>query len=222
MAAPQETEILALELFNEALAVCDPRTLVAAPPLKDIVLVSRGTRTIYIEGSWGPAIPYPAVRHEDGTQNHGYRPIKGDREAIEMIPEVQGYPDLAEFLVAINASDTQIESVGCEKLLQEEIHEQQTIFMVSCYVDIIFSDLPANEDPHSHLQLAARLAAAVDGCEQWWTRLELALQRFRALPRGIAPWGLMVRVLSGGRSLDEAKQMWSHSLQRLARAVAAK
>ncbi|WP_412530395.1 hypothetical protein [Burkholderia lata] len=163
MEAIRNMGTLAVELCNAALATCDPRTFGEARPDGAIVLASRGTRTIYIEESWGPAIPYHAVEHEDGTRNHGYRPVKGDRETIEAIPEVQGYPELGDFLIAINGLDSPVESVGCEKLLQKTIHEQQTIFSVSCYVDVIFSDLAANEDPHHHLRLATRLAAAMEG-----------------------------------------------------------
>ncbi|MBR8279097.1 hypothetical protein [Burkholderia vietnamiensis] len=219
MEATQDMGALARELFNEALGTCDPRKFGEARPNDAIVLATRGTRTIYIEESWGPAIPYHAVQHEDGTRNHGYRPVKGDRDAIEAIPEVQGYPELADFLIAINASDTPIESVGCEKLQEEAVHEQQTIVSVSCYVDVIFSDLSANDDPHRHLQLAARLAAALEGCEQWWTGLELGLQRLRGWSGSVAPWGLLVRVNSAGRTAVQARQMWRHSLQCLARAI---
>jgi hypothetical protein len=220
MEATQDIDALASELLKEVLGAFDPRILGEARPRDAIVLATRGTRTIYIEESWGPAIPYCDIQHEDGTRNHGYRPVKGDREAIEAIPEVQGYPELADFLIAINSSDTPIESVGCERLQEEAIHEQQTFVSVSCYVDVIFSDLSANDDPHRHLQLAARLAAALEGCEQWWTSLELGLQRLRGLSGSVAPWGLLVRVKSAGRTAVEARQMWRHSLQRLARAIA--
>jgi hypothetical protein len=220
MEATDNMDVLARELFNDALGTCDPRTFGHSRPHDAIVLATRGTRTIYIEDGWGPAIPYRAITHEDGTRNHGYQPVKGNREAIEAIPEVQGYPELTDFLIAINASGTPIESVGCEKLREDASHEQQTIVSVSCYVDVIFSDLPANDDPHRHLQLAAGLAAALEGCEQWWTNLELGLQRLRALPGTVAPWGLLVRVHSAGPTEDQAKQMWRHSLQCLARAIA--
>jgi hypothetical protein len=219
MEATQDMDTLAVELFNAALATRDPRMFGEGRPDGAIVLPRRGTRTIYIEESWGPAIPYRAIEHEDGTRNHGYRRVKGDRETIEAIPEVQGYPEMADFLIAINGRDTPVESVGCEKLLQETIHEQQTIFSASCYVDVIFSDLAANEDPHHHLQLATRLAAAMEGCEQWWTRLELGLQRLRGMSGCVTPWGLLVRVDSAGRTVEQARQMWQHSLQCLARAT---
>ncbi|WP_322104033.1 hypothetical protein [Paraburkholderia sp. J41] len=215
-----QDDALARELFKAALDTCDPRTLRGARPDAAIVLATRGTRTIYIEESWGPAIPYHAIQHEDGTRNHGYRPVKGDREAIEAIPEIQGYPELADFLITINANDTSIESVGCEKLLEEAIHEQQTIVSVSCYIDVIFSDLPTNDDPRCHLELAARLAAAMEGCEQWWTSLELGLQRLRGLSGNLAPWGLLIRVTSAGRTVVEAREMWRHSLRSLERVVA--
>ncbi|KWC91621.1 hypothetical protein WL56_05660 [Burkholderia cepacia] len=137
-----------------------------------------------------------------------------------MLPEVQGYPELAEFLRSINAASSTIESVGCEKWSREDVSEQQKFWTMSCYVDVIFSDLSANEEPQNLLRLATRLAASMEGCESWWASLELGLQRLRAMAGGECPWGLLIRVSANGRTEDEARRLWGHSLGQLQDALA--
>lgn len=73
------------------------------PPPEPIQLWSEKTRTIWLCSHWGPAVPYLPISHQDGRQNHGYLRLKGDPEAVSRIPETVGWPELQEFLRAINA-----------------------------------------------------------------------------------------------------------------------
>jgi len=175
---------------------------------------------IWIWHEWGPAVPYPAVDHGDGNINHGYRRLKGNLDAAALVPETQGWPELQTFLENVNAPSSPIESVGCEKGFFPG-EEGTPPVMLGSYVDVIFSDIPLNEDPQHHLFLASQLAPAVEKCERWWADVSFALQRNRALYGAARPWGLMLKIQNYGRTEAEARKFWGETLSRLGNAIKA-
>lgn len=205
-------------MFQEALANWQPYKGLSGPPANPVQLWAEGGRGIWIANSWGPAVPYPPVVHEDGNRNFGYRRVKGDPEAVKRIPEVQGWPELQDFLLAVNALESPIESVGCEKGFFPSDVEGPTVKLGS-YIDVILSELALNV-PENHLLLASLLLPSIAGCEKWWSNVELSLQPMRFLGGVIAPWGLMVRVTGYGRGEEEARKWWGETMGRLTKAVA--
>jgi hypothetical protein len=204
-------------MFQEALAKWQPYKGLSGLPPSPVQLWTDGGRGIWIADSWGPAVPYPAVVHEDGSRNFGYVRVKGDPEAVKRIPEVQGYPELQDFLLAVNVPQSPIESVGCEKGFFPSDVEGLTVKLGS-YIDVILSE-PVLNVPENLLLLASLLLPSVSGCEKWWSNVELSLQPMRFLGGVVAPWGLMVRVTGYGRSEDEARKWWGETMVRLTRAV---
>jgi hypothetical protein len=70
------------------------------------------------------AIPYETEDRKDGTKNSGFRALKGaTKEAILDIPEAQDCPVFAEALIALNAAETPLFTVGCEKSLNRRQHQ---------------------------------------------------------------------------------------------------
>jgi hypothetical protein len=83
-----------------------------APPGRPVAFWSCGGCGIWICDEWGPAVPYGAVDHGDGTENHGYGRVKNNLDAIAQIPEVQGWPELRRFLEFLNAQQSPKNSGG--------------------------------------------------------------------------------------------------------------
>jgi len=189
------------------------------PPQEPIKLLEYDQSIVYIEESWGPAVPYPAVDHRDGDKNHGYRHVKGNEKAVASIPEVEGFPEYRDFLMALNSSDSPIESVGCEKGFFPVSNHPDIKSQLGSYTDIVFSDFESNANPENLLYLASGFVKAVEGSGQWWSRIELGLQRLRLLYSVKEPWGLMVRIQGYGRSEEEARSAWGVSLDKLVESV---
>lgn len=188
-------------------------------PLPEAVKIGEaGHRVVYVSDGWGPPVPYPAAVRGDGSMNHGYVRLKGNSDAIASVPEVVDWPDYQEFLSAINAPSSPLESVGCEKHFFP-VDAGEAKVRLGSYTDVIFSDLELNDDAENHLRLATLLAAALDGSERWWSGAELELQRLKGLAGCKRPWGLMVRVLGNGRDEDQARESWRASVQLLCRAI---
>ena len=206
-------------MFQEVLAQWESHKGITSPPREPIRLWSSNDGVLYIEDSWGPAVPYPPVDHSDGAKNHGYIRLKGNARVVNQLPEAQGWKDFQEFLLAINADDSPIESVGCEKgyFLVEDIGAATV--KLGSYVDVIFTDVPMNEQPEKLLLLATHLMESVKGCHQWWGAVEIGLQRLRVLYGSTAPWGLMIRLCNYGRSEEEARRFWGETLVRMGKAI---
>jgi hypothetical protein len=208
-------------MFEAALHLLRPYRGLTAPPPAPVKLWSEGGRDIWIDNAWGPAVPYPAVDHQDGGKNHGYMRTKRDIAAIRRIPEAADFPALAELLTSINALTSPIESVGCEKSLTPFTAIPGATVLLGSYVDLIFTDTGLNDTPENALLLACRLASAIEGCERWWADVSMVLQRLRFLAGTTHPWGLMLQTKNGGRTEEEARKFWAETAGRMAKAVAA-
>ncbi len=211
----RDREVILKELIDEweALDISD------GLPKKSIRLLTEEECIVYVEDSWGPAVPYPAVDHGNGQMNHGYRRVKGDNDAINSIPEVANFPEYQAFLRAINSTDSAIETVGCEKLFSP-INNHPTIKVnIGSYTDIVFSDFELNSDPKNILYLASIFVEALNGSAAWWSKAEIGIQRLKVLYRCHKPWGLMLRVQGYGRTEEEARMTWGTSLNKLSEAV---
>jgi hypothetical protein len=156
---------------------------------------------------------------DKGTTNYGYLRVKGAPEAIARIPEAQDWPELQAFLLAVNAPESPIESVGCEKNYFSVDVPGVPKVKLGSYVDIVFSEAALNDRAENQLLLASRLLEAVEGCGKWWSVIEIGLQRFRYFGGASAPWGLFLRVIAHGRSQEEARKLWGESMRRLTAAV---
>jgi hypothetical protein len=138
---------------------------------------------------------------------------------LARIPEAAGWPELAAFLTAINAAESPIESVGCEKGFFPAAGKGVPPVTLGSYFNVLFTDAVLNDVPESALLLSSRLLQAVEGCESWWSDIEIALERYRFVAGTAVPWGLMLRVSGYGRDESEARKLWGVTLDHLAKAV---
>ena len=71
----------------------------------------------------GKGVPYgPGAPREDGSCNHGFKPLKGNLHDLGSIPELTDDLALREVVAAINAPETSLFSTGC---LSGPVHEEQ-------------------------------------------------------------------------------------------------
>jgi len=202
-------------LFNKLLERWQEHKHLISPPSSPLCLWESATREIWIANDWGPSVPYGPRNHGDGHKNHGYKPLKGNVDVIRHLPEVDGWPELEQFLVTINAANSPIESAGCEKgYFPAEVDGEPRVKLGS-YVDVFFTAAALNDNPENLLMLASCLILAVEGCEQWWAFVEISLTRFRFIAGAANPWGLMLRITNYGRTEEEARALWGETLRRL-------
>lgn len=207
-------------MFEELLLQWQAHRGITNPPLEPILLWREQNRSVWIANEWGPAVPYGPVDHGDGNQNHGYKRVKGNPEAVRSIAETQNWQEFQELLIAINGAETPIESVGCEKGFSPARDAGDAVVKLGSYIDLIFTDLTLNERPENLLLLASHLLRAVKGCESWWGDVEIALQPFKGVYGAAgAQWGLLLRITNHGRNEAEARKFWGETLKRLSKAI---
>ncbi|SRR5229473_6190284 len=135
--------------FDELLELWAPWRGTNAPPCQTVTLWSAGGCGIFISSDWGPAVPYPAIDHGDGTQNYGYRRLKDDLSRIRQIPEAENWPDLQRFLKVLNATASPVESVGCEKCFAPSEEQGAPPVVLGSYIDVIFTKAVLNDRPEN-------------------------------------------------------------------------
>lgn len=64
-------------------------------------------------------IPYQSETH-DGSQNFGFKILKGKLHKIDSIQEAKGFPGIIHVLRALNESNSPFFSIGCEKYIGEQ------------------------------------------------------------------------------------------------------
>jgi hypothetical protein len=192
------------------------------PPAQDLLLYQEEGVTLYVEASYGPAIPYLGFDHGDGQINHGYKSTKNNSEVVSEIPEVQGFQAFRDFLLKVNSEHSHVESLGCEKLESEiDVGHPSISRRVGSYTDIAFSNLEFCRDSELNLELAASLVEACRGCNEWWSNVEIGLQRLKHFHGVAAPWSLMLKISGYGSTPEQARQMWGVTADRIAEACIA-
>jgi hypothetical protein len=131
-----------------------------------------------------------------------------------------GWPEMIAFLTAVNAAQSPIESVGCEKGFFPAEGQSVATVVLGAYFNIMFTDVVLNDVPENALLLSTHLLQAVKGCECWWSGIEIELERFRGVVGASAPWGLLLRVSGHGRDEEQARKCWGESMGRITKAVA--
>jgi hypothetical protein len=173
------------------------------------------TRSLWLDDRWGPAVPYPPADRASGATNHGYARLKGNPALLNRVPELQDVPEFLELIRQINAGQSPIESVGCEKFYDDDPKQALACRYLTSYTDIIFTRHALNGEPGNFVRLAARLLASVEGCEVWWGTVELAIQRLKHLYGVRDLFNMTIRVFGNGRNDEEARKYWAVSLGKL-------
>lgn len=207
-------------MFDELLKQWEPHRNLSAPPPTPIQLWVKDSRIIYIDDRWGPQVPYPPIDRHDGSRNHGYVRLKANFETIGEVPEVEGWPELENFLKIVNAANSPIESLGCEKAYFPLQGRGAAKVSLGSYVDVAFSAGTVTQNAANFLRLAVPLMNAVQGCERWWGHIELGLQPLRYFFGVTTPWSMLIRVTNEGRTEEESRKFWGESIRRLGEVIA--
>lgn len=90
-----------------------------------------------------------------------YYDLKRQPELLLQVEEATRFPELAQFLSAVNAPTSMVETAKCDAWSSHEIHVEEEIFGACCkfgsYVDLVLSHEPARYGFPEHENLAQRL-----------------------------------------------------------------
>jgi len=90
-----------------------------------------------------------------------YYDLKRQPGLLVHIEEATRFPELKEFLTAVNASTSMVETAKCDAWFSDQINPEEEIFGAPCkfgsYVDLVLSDEPSRYSFPEHEKLARRL-----------------------------------------------------------------
>ncbi|MGA6988656.1 MAG: hypothetical protein WBZ01_21575 [Terriglobales bacterium] len=91
----------------------------------------------------------------------GYVDLKRRPEWMASIKEAEQFPELGQFLRAMNSARSMVETAKCDGWSTSELSPEEEIYGASCkfasYVDVVFSDIDARLVLSAHEQLARKL-----------------------------------------------------------------
>ena len=157
------------------------------------------------------SIPYPAEKHPNGADNHGYFDLEQNPAQIANIPELSGLPELYEFVRRVNAPESLFRTLACGTVLPLVPHFKAK---VASYVCVCFDVLHWNRSFENfaglyrafELRLAKRGVSGAIGVE-----FEIHPAMYRQ--HGIDGWALTVSNFGDADSGPEARIHWAAGLR---------
>src|SRR3954470_5301238 len=129
----------------------------------------------------GPDDPTLALPWSDPEGRFRYYDLRQHPEQIKEIEEAKTFPDLRDFLVAVNAAPSNMQSAKCDAWFSEELTEEEAIFGAKCkfgsYVDIAFHQQAPQSSFPIHEAFAGRLIELLKRAPDLAAAVEVMIRR---------------------------------------------
>lgn len=139
----------------------------------------------------GAEDPTLALPWTDPAGRWEYFDLRRDPEHLNAIAEAQSLPELREFLVAVNAASSNLQSAKCDTWFSREITEEETVFGAPCkfgsYVDVAFHQPAPQSSFPIHEAFALRLVELLRRAPELPASAEVIIRRahFEALDHSV-------------------------------------
>ena len=138
-----------------------------------------------------------------------YLDLKRQRELLLEIEEARHFPELAEFLRAVNSAISMVESAKCDAWTTGELAPEEEIFGAShksvSYVDLVFSRADHRESFPFHEHFAKRLVELLRRTPETPAAAEVNVRRCCFRESDAAREGYFFTVYVTGYGQDEAQ-----------------
>jgi hypothetical protein len=174
-------------------------------------------------GHEDPVLDFPWTDPEGKV---AYFDLKRRPELVEKVEETQRFPELAEFLRAVNSARSAFESAKCDVWETCELSAEEEIFNASCklasYVDLVFSDAARRKDFSVHERFAAELARLLQRAPQSAAATEISVRRLFFAAEGETREGFYFTIYTSGYGGDEAiaRRNWGIAMKLTENAIA--
>ena len=154
-----------------------------------------------------------------------YCDVKRHPELLSRIEEANCYPELAEFLRAVNSSRSPFESAKCDAWATEELAPEEEIFGAShkfaSYVDIVFSSPGDRFSFPRHERFVKRLVELLRRAPEMLSSAEVCLRRCLFTEPEATREGFYFTVYVSGYGKGEpaAQKHWAIAMKLVANAI---
>ena len=169
-----------------------------------------------------PVLDFPWT---DPEGKYTYHDLKRHPELLVRMEEAIKFPELADFLRAVNSAISMIESAKCDAWATNELEPEEEIFGASCkcasYVDLVVTDIDRRQSFAFHELFAKRLTELLRKTPETPSAVETCVRRCYFSLEGKTQEGFYLTVYVSGYGDDEARarQNWGIALKLTANAV---
>jgi hypothetical protein len=147
--------------------------------------------------------------------------LKENPAAIADVSEAAQFPELAEFLAAINAPSSTLQSAKCDVWFTTDLNPEDEIFGMGGkfggYIDFVFASAPERFSFGEHEQFAKRVVELLKRVPDIPASIELLLRRCHFGER--EGFYITSYCFGFGASEDAARRQWVIALKLLENAV---
>jgi hypothetical protein len=173
-------------------------------------------------GREDPVLDFPWT---DPEGKLAYIDLKRQPEMLARVEEAKQFPELAEFLRAVNSAMSTVESAKCDAWASQELSPEEEIFSAShkftSYVDLVFSRADQRESFPLHERFAKRWVELLRQIPETLSAAEVCVRRGYYAEVGETRDGFYFTVYVSGYGGDktQARQNWEVGLRLVANAV---
>ncbi len=173
-------------------------------------------------GREDPVLDFPWI---DPEGKLAYFDLKRQPEMLARVEETKQFPELAEFLRAVNSAISMVESAKCDAWATDELSAEEEIFgaahKFASYVDLVFPRPDQRESFPTHERFAKRVVELLRRTPETPSSVEVCVRRGHYAQEGKIADGFYFTVYVSGYGDDQARarQNWEIGLRLVANAV---
>ncbi len=173
-------------------------------------------------GREDPVLDFPWI---DPDGKFAYFDLKHRPELLAGVEEARQFPELGEFLRAVNSNLSAVESAKCDAWATDELSTEEEFIgatqKFASYADLLFSRNDQRESFPSHERFAKQLVELLKQTPETPSAAEVCVRRGYYAEKGKTRDGFYFTVYVNGYGDDEerARQNWEIGLRLVAHAV---
>lgn len=173
-------------------------------------------------GREDPVLDFP---WKDPAGKLAYVDLKRHPELMTRIEEAEQFPELGEFLRALNWLRSMVETAKCDAWETSELSAEEEVYGAShkfaSYVDVVFSSITARLSLSTHEQFARKLIALLRRTPETPSAAEVCVRRCYYGEEGGVQEGFYSTLYVSGYGNDgaSARQNWGVGLKLVGNAI---
>ena len=178
-------------------------------------------------GREDPVLDFP---WSDPSGKPAYVDLKRRPNLMAKVEEAASFPELGEFLRAMNSSRSMVETAKCDAWETTELSAEEEIYDAShkfaSYVDVVFSNIDARlsllrQSLSTHQQLARKLVELLRGTPEIPSAAEVCVRRCHFGEKSGVREGYYFTLFVSGYGNDgaSARQNWGVGLKLMGNAI---
>jgi hypothetical protein len=162
---------------------------------------------------------------DDAEGRLRYYDLKRAPELLLNLEESRQFPELGEFLAAINSPASHLESAKCDAWFTSDLGPEEDIFGAAgkfgSYVDLIFSDNDCRFSFPEHEKLARQLTQRLKRVPEIPAAAEFLIRHcyYHSHPATVAGFYLTFYLFGYGDDAEQSRQRWSIALKLVGNAI---